>query len=236
MQPPQHEHKTTTKPSRVGDRSPLSRLPRPFIPSPSLRLCSFLSLSLPRPLFLPLQLVNWTLATLRRFSHYSHHSGQIALSFRTIGFCSLAAPATRGLHKSLPPSQGCCGAKMGPRNGFYSTAYNATSGQRGLPAPRRTLWSIRQGTYRQILGGRKARTVLLFFCKWIINSSNSRTVKERWSCCRCVRRVNVCMHWARLRWCLLHLCLFVIRTEKERTQNKSLTSNIQIVQAKHRKN
>lgn len=124
VQPPRHEHKTNSRPSCVGDCSlSLSRLLRSFIPSLSLLLFQ-LSLSLP----CSLHLVNWTLATLRCFSHYSHHSGQIALSFRTIGLCSLAAPTTRGLHKPFPLSQGCFRAKMGPRNEFHSTANNTTSG------------------------------------------------------------------------------------------------------------
>lgn len=53
-----------------------------ILASASFSQCLSLSVSL-----LP-YLLNWTQATSRCFSHYSHHSGQIALSFRTIGLCS----------------------------------------------------------------------------------------------------------------------------------------------------
>lgn len=114
---------------------------------------SLLALSVSLSISPSLHLVNWTLATLRCFSHYSHHSGQIALSFRTIGLCSLAAPATRGLHKSFPLSLGCFRAKMGPRNGFHSTANNTTSGHWWLPGSCCTLWPIYQGRCKQMFTG-----------------------------------------------------------------------------------
>lgn len=75
-----------------------SHLLPPYIPSSSPHLTFLLSICLSFLLY-P---VNWTLATLRCFSHYSSHCGQIALSFRTIALCSLAAPSSRGAHESFP--------------------------------------------------------------------------------------------------------------------------------------
>ncbi len=129
-------------------------------------LCPCFSPSLSLCLSLSLHPVNWTLATLRCFSHYSHHSGQIALSFRTIGLCSLAAPATKGLQKSFPLSQGCFRAKMGPRNRFHSTANKTTSGHWWLPAPCCTLWPIYQRGCKQVF----TRGTEITCSKKVINS------------------------------------------------------------------
>lgn len=90
MQPPQHEHKTNSRSSCVGDHSlPLSCLLPPLIISLSL----FLSVS---PALSTLKIGLW--------QYYAAFliisiTGQITLSFRTIGLGSLASPTTRGLHK-----------------------------------------------------------------------------------------------------------------------------------------
>lgn len=48
-------------------------------------------------------------------------------------------------------SQGCFRAKMGPINGFHSTAHNTTSGYWWLPAPRCTVWPIYHRKCKQML-------------------------------------------------------------------------------------
>lgn len=147
VQPPKHEQKANTSPSCRGDCS-LSRILMYRVPLFLLHPCISVSFSqsLSRSLS-PLHLVNWALPTIQCFSHYSHHSGQIALSFRTIGLCSLAAPATRGLHKSFPPSLGCFRANMGLGDGFYFTGNNAALDHRWHPALCSKQRSIRKKTF-----------------------------------------------------------------------------------------
>lgn len=59
------------------------------------------------------------------------------------------------------------GAKMGPRNGFHSTANKTTSGHWWLPASCSTLWPIYQGRCKQVF----TRGTEITRSKEVINSA-----------------------------------------------------------------